>query len=1051
MSERRAKRPKIVRGEDDYLPGNITKIELHNFMTFEDVTCTPYSRLNLVIGPNGSGKSSIVCAIALGLGGDPQLLGRAGSVGAYVKRGEESGYIKITLRGESREERIVITRKIDTSNKSEWLLNGNMAAKKDVIEVVQKFNIQVNNLTQFLPQDKVCEFAKLSPVDLLRATENAIGDPQLAMQHDALIEKSSQLGRLQRAVDGNKVTLNQLKAQHAEQERDVERVRQRQDLLAQVDLLKKKLPWLKYDLNKAEYLEAKKQVDDANKKYDEAAKILNDLQQPIKKQQEEKALQDSKWKKLENISSKKAQRCKKLQENEIQWGVRVSGMYKGMEKLKRDEESRQLRMSEAKEELAAAELELANLPPYKLPKDEFERLEAKIVEFEDSAREIRQQKTDTDKILSGHKQKRAQLVDRLKDMENRNYKLLNQLKNSGADRIYEAHRWLQEHRDQLKREVYGPVLLEVTVKDQSHADYLEGQVPYYIWKSFITQDPSDRDVLVKHMKSFDVPILNYVPTEGRSRDPSRISEEMRKLGIHARLDQIFDAPAAVKEVLISQSNLDNSYIGTVETDRRADEVEKLKIMDFWTPLNHYIWSRSRYSDYVSASVMPVSRSKLLSCGSDNSEILSLRSKIIELEQTINEYDSQSKSLQFELSQIENEASKYYKQREEVTERVNIEKRRRKSLENRISQKRCILNNIEKEGDIDSQIANLSDQAVNLNIQRFHNAMEIKNSLMEALLHKWSLAEIRLSAFEIDVKIQESEMEIKHQERSAVEASMHLQQCKKEVERHKERLTDAKKYAESIAKITPEIKEAFVKMPSTIEELEAAIQDNLDQASSILLLNQNVLAEYEMRQRKIEALERTLKEEEHGFRTLLAEIDALKASWLPTLQNLVSQINGTFGHNFQEMAVAGEVSLDERDMDFGAYGIVIKVKFRQAGQLQVLSAHHQSGGERSVSTILYLVSLQDLTICPFRVVDEINQGMDPINERKMFQQLVRAASQPNTPQCFLLTPKLLPDLEYSDACSVLNIMNGPYIEGPAKVWSKGESWRTIISHLGQAQC
>lgn len=35
---------------------------------------------------------------------------------------------------------------------------------------------------------------------------------------------------------------------------------------------------------------------------------------------------------------------------------------------------------------------------------------------------------------------------------------------------------------------------------------------------------------------------------------------------------------------------------------------------------------------------------------------------------------------------------------------------------------------------------------------------------------------------------------------------------------------------------------------------------------------------------------------------------LQASWLPTLRNLVLQINGTFGHNFQEMAVAGEVSL-----------------------------------------------------------------------------------------------------------------------------------------------
>jgi len=35
---------------------------------------------------------------------------------------------------------------------------------------------------------------------------------------------------------------------------------------------------------------------------------------------------------------------------------------------------------------------------------------------------------------------------------------------------------------------------------------------------------------------------------------------------------------------------------------------------------------------------------------------------------------------------------------------------------------------------------------------------------------------------------------------------------------------------------------------------------------------------------------------------------LQGSWLPTLRNLVSQINGTFSRNFQEMAVAGEVSL-----------------------------------------------------------------------------------------------------------------------------------------------
>lgn len=57
-----------------------------------------------------------------------QLLGRATSVGSYVKRGEESGYITITLRGDHKEECITITRKINTNNKSEWLINGGFLA-----------------------------------------------------------------------------------------------------------------------------------------------------------------------------------------------------------------------------------------------------------------------------------------------------------------------------------------------------------------------------------------------------------------------------------------------------------------------------------------------------------------------------------------------------------------------------------------------------------------------------------------------------------------------------------------------------------------------------------------------------------------------------------------------------------------------------------------------------------------------------------------------------------------------------------------------------------
>lgn len=49
-----------------------------------------------------------------------------------------------------------------------------------------------------------------------------------------------------------------------------------------------------------------------------------------------------------------------------------------------------------------------------------------------------------------------------------------------------------------------------------------------------------------------------------------------------------------------------------------------------------------------------------------------------------------------------------------------------------------------------------------------------------------------------------------------------------------------------------------------------------------------------------------------------------------------------------------------------------MQFRDGESLNALSATRQSGGERSVSTILYLLALQGVTVTPFRVVDEINQ-------------------------------------------------------------------------------
>ncbi|XP_043691101.1 structural maintenance of chromosomes protein 5 isoform X1 [Telopea speciosissima] len=1038
-----AKRIKLSRGQDDYLPGNIIEIELCNFMTFDELIVKPGSRLNLVVGPNGSGKSSVVCAIALGLGGEPQLLGRASSVGAYVKRGEESGYIRISLRGEALEEQISIKRKIDRHNKSEWMLNGKVVPKKDVVEIIQRFNIQVNNLTQFLPQDRVCEFAKLTPVQLLEETERAVGDPQLPIQHHSLVDKSHELKRLEVTVKQNGDTLNQLKALNAEQEKDVKRVRQREELLAKVESMRKKLPWLKYDKKQDEWKKAKENADNAKRELAEAARVANDHKERLEEQQR-KLKEDGNCKKERNLLDANIENRKMVLDKESSLGVHVRGKYNRIVELRREEESRQETILKEKEDLAVDKLQLANWPTHDDRKDKIRSLNLQIRERDCSHNEKKLNISGKEKALNEKREELRKCLNSLRDMESANNKLLQALKNTGGDYIFQAYHWVQEHRHELNKEIYGPVLLEVKVQQPVFANYLEAHVPKYIWKAFITQDCADRDLLVRNLTKFDVAVINYDMAECSNKVPFAVSEEMRKLGIYCRLDQVFDAPNAVKEVLTSLSGLEHAFVGTKETDRKANEVQRLGIFDLWTPENHYRWIRSRYGGHVSASVEHVPGSRLFQSSANVMEIEKCRSKKKELEEIIVTLEERCKKLRSESKYLDEDTAELRKQCEELFLASQHDNKKRRDLENRISQRERKIRSLEEGEDMDTITKKLLDEAAELNLQRFQTAIDLKKSLVEAVSHKWSYTIKHMSSIELETKIRELEIDFKQKERFAREASQHYNFCKKESsENHRRVLVALKREAESIAVITPELEQEFLKMPSTIEDLETAIEDNISQANSILFLNQNILEEYESRQRKIEAISRKLEADDMELKRCLAEIDALKGKWLPRLRNLVAKINETFSRNFQEMAVAGEVSLDEHDMDYDKFGIVIKVKFRQTGQLQVLSAHHQSGGERSVSTILYLVSLQDLTHCPFRVVDEINQGMDPINERKMFQQLVRAASQPNTPQCFLLTPKLLSNLQYSEACCVLHIMNGPWIEEPAKVWHNGESWKTAI--------
>lgn len=139
------------------------------------------------------------------------------------------------------------------------------------------------------------------------------------------------------------------------------------------------------------------------------------------------------------------------------------------------------------------------------------------------------------------------------------------------------------------------------------------------------------------------------------------------------------------------------------------------------------------------------------------------------------------------------------------------------------------------------------------------------------------------------------------------------------------------------------------------------------------------------------------------------------------------VSERFSKAFERFGCAGEVKLFRHATDYAQWAIEIYVKFRETENLELLTHQRQSGGERSLSTILYLMSLTELSKSPFSLVDEINQGMDSRAERLVHNQMVQVTCRDYSSQYFLITPKLLPNLTYHPKMKVLCVNNGEWLD------------------------
>ncbi|KAK2829839.1 hypothetical protein FQN49_007206, partial [Arthroderma sp. PD_2] len=518
-------------GELEHRPGAIVRVKLTNFVTYTSAECYPGPRLNMVIGPNGTGKSTIVCAICLGLGWGPNFLGRAKDAAEFVKHGANEAIIEIELKAaENMPRNPVICRTIKREgNKSTFTINGKPARQNNVLALARSFAIQIDNLCQFLPQDKVCEFAALSPIELLHSTQRAAAGSEMVQRED--VERMKQREEIKKRL--KLLELLRPLPRFNECRKETERLKeQRNELTREKMALEQQLePALRAVSSKKEYyskIEAVlKQKRAIATRGEETAKSISDKMVKI----------EDKMKSLTHqIDAERRggagqlEECKKVQQS--------------INRLQRQIEEDSVEFD------AAAYTEKI--------RDRVRQLR----EIADKAREIQLRKKTTIESMETKKKKIQGAEKRLEDLQSQSGQQEEKLRRISED-SFKAWQWIKENRGRFEKHVYGPPVVECSVKDSRYASAVESLLQRNDFMAFTTQSRADfrtlQGILNNELHLHDISIKTCTVSMS-SMSPPVSDGELRLLKFDGWAKDFMSGPEPVLAMLCSENRFHQTAV-----------------------------------------------------------------------------------------------------------------------------------------------------------------------------------------------------------------------------------------------------------------------------------------------------------------------------------------------------------------------------------------------------------------------------------------------------------------------------------------------------------
>ncbi|KAJ5825307.1 hypothetical protein N7474_002445 [Penicillium riverlandense] len=1049
-------------GPGGYKPGAIVRIKVTDFVTYTSAEFFPGPKLNMVIGPNGTGKSTLVCAICLGLGWGPTHLGRAKETGEFVKHGCREATIEIELAGPPLLRRnVVITRNIKRDgNKSTFTINGKPVSKADVLKAAQKFSIQVDNLCQFLPQDKVAEFAALTPVELLHSTQRAAAGPEMVQWHDGLKKLRAEQKRLDMDHRADKDVLTNLENRQEMQRADVERLRQRTEIQRKIEILEFLRPVMVYkDHHKARAeLEARK--EELSAEYNQLMRELEPAMRAVtaKDAYAEKVAKVKKHQRdtvtrLSQAAKAGSDKIDELRDSIKDLNGQIEAERKSSQKHKAEATNTQQTINKLRRQLEEEAVEL-DVDYYN------EKLKAKRLQgrdLETRAREIKDRRAPIMEKISGLQGNIKEAQRQLKNLDSVSGRQEAKLEKLSSD-SYKAYQWILRNQDKFEKEVFGPPLVTCSVKDPKYADALESLFQRADFTVFTVQCRQDfrtlQQALTRDLELHDFSIKTCSMELSSFSSPFS-DDELRQLGFDGWAKDYLSGPEPVLALFCSENRMHQTPISL--RDISDEDFARLETgsLSSWVAgkRNYQVTRRREYGpDATSTRVRQIKPAQAWTSQPVDDSVRRGH------QQNINMWNSELQeakdTLESEKAAVA-EVKASYEQNEREKKEIEAEKAEKqtahtqhRAIPEKINQQETKLHGLQELfKEVRQRVLDIRNRQDEISIEQAEATLEYADTVQK--LQEAHEELIKIEILHVEATSDLATLRQRHSDSAArlEEKNAQLRNKINEIKEMAARGRELQKKARIVYRTAGEQPDAEAVLENLGDHDLNRLNADIDSEKARLELTQggdsNTIREFEEREKQIGKLRDKLSQ----FQTKLSEIDTaiaeIRRDWEPRLDALIQKISDAFADSFARIGCAGQVSLDKVQAepgpdgepgghDFDQWSIQIHVKFRDHENLSLLNSHRQSGGERAVSTIFYLMALQSLSASPFRVVDEINQGMDPRNERMVHGRLVDIACDSESEdgsgggQYFLITPKLLTGLAYKPGMRVLCIYSGEHM-------------------------